>query len=156
MIKQLSKACSEIADVLPRTDLSLVLYPTDVMKEAVARLYAYIIDFTIHAVRWYKQGRLAHAWAAIARPWELNFKDHVENISEQARSIEKLAGSASRAELRDAHIKIGETRQELQNAHAAIQRLSDSFRAETQKLIQITLSTYHTLLSDIYTLFVYL
>lgn len=74
MAKQLSKSFSQIADILPRTDLSLVLYPTVIMKETVARLYAHIIQFVIHAVRWYKQGKFTHAWASTAKPWALSFK----------------------------------------------------------------------------------
>lgn len=146
MTKQLAKACSQVADVLPRTDLSIILYPTEIMKEAVARLYVHIIGFIVQAFRWYKQGKLAHAWAAVAKPWELTFKDQVDYISEQARRVEELAASASRAELRDAHVKIWETRQELQTAREGIQTLSDLFKTETQKLLQVALGKYHILL----------
>jgi hypothetical protein len=130
-MRELSKSFSQIADILPRTDLSLVLYPTDLMKETIAKLYAYIIKFVIHAVRWYKQGKLAHAWAAVAKPWALCFKTHFEDIAEQAQQIEALARSASRAELRDTHLEIREIRNELrrliqlglanQTLHAQIQ-----------------------------------
>jgi len=54
------------------------------MKEAVTRLYAYILRFIIHAVRWFKQGKFAYAWAAIATPWILSFESHFEGIREQA------------------------------------------------------------------------
>ena len=114
MIRRLCESFSQIADILPSTDLSLILYPTEMMKNAVARLHAYIIRFVIHAVRWYKQGKFAHAWAAIAKPWALSFKGHLEDISRQAEMVKELAHSASRAEYRDAHLEMRETHDELQ------------------------------------------
>lgn len=129
MIKQLAKACCQIADLLPRTDLSMFLYPTELVKKAIAQLYAYIMKFIIHAVRWYKQGKLAHAWTAISKPWELDLSEHVENIGGQARQVEKLAQGAAQAELRDMHVKIWETQQEFQ-------RMSLSLQTDVQKLLQ--------------------
>lgn len=141
MARQLSKSFSQIADILPRTDLSLVLYPTEMMKETVARLYAYIIQFVIHAVRWYKQGKFAHAWGSIAKPWALSFKPYFENVAEQAQRIEELARSASRAELRDAHLEIRETRYELKKAREEMQNLSETVKSETRQLVQLALTS---------------
>jgi hypothetical protein len=60
-----------------------------------------MIRFIIHAVRWYKQGKLAHAWAAVANPWALSFKNHFHDLAEQAQRVVELACTASRAELRE-------------------------------------------------------
>lgn len=139
-MRELSKSFSQVADILPRTDLSLVLYPTELMKETVAKLYAYLIKFVIHAVRWYKQGKLAHAWAAVAKPWDLSFKTHFEDISEQAQQIEALARSASRAELRDAHLEIRATHSELKKAREQMRVLAENIKLENRQLIQIALS----------------
>lgn len=66
--KELAKACSQIADLLPRIDLSAALYQTERVKEEVARLYACIVNFIIQAIRWYRQGKLLHIWTAISKP----------------------------------------------------------------------------------------
>jgi Tfp pilus assembly protein PilO len=109
------------------------------MKETVAKLYACIVNFIVHATRWYKQGKLAHAWAAVAKPWALSFKTHFEDIASQAQQIEALARSASRAELRDAHLEIRETRSELQKARDQMQSLERSLKFETRQLIEIAM-----------------
>jgi hypothetical protein len=89
----------------------------------------------LHAIRWYKQGKMAHAWNAFAKPWALSFQDHVDLIRDQARNIDQLAGSAARAELRDTHVETLETRAELSAARRDISQLSTMIRMETQKLI---------------------
>jgi hypothetical protein len=111
------------------------------MKETVAKLYAHIIKFTVHAIRWYKQGKLAHAWASVSKPWALSFKAHFENIAEKAEKIEVLARSASRAELRDAHVEIRETRNELKKAREQLQKFEENMKLETRQLIQLALAT---------------
>lgn len=140
-IRELSKSFSQIADILPRTDLALVLYPTVSMKETVAMLYAHIIKFTAHAVRWYKQGKLAHAWASVSRPWALSFKTHFDNIAEKAEQIEALGRSASRAELRDVHVEIRETRDKLKKAREELQKFEENMKLETRQLIQFALAS---------------
>ena len=52
LITEISKAISRIGDMLPRTELHSELYPTERMREAVALLYAQIIEFALMAVRW--------------------------------------------------------------------------------------------------------
>ncbi|KAF8246083.1 hypothetical protein K440DRAFT_491115, partial [Wilcoxina mikolae CBS 423.85] len=106
LIGKISKALSLAADVLPRTDLSLLMYPTDRIKQAVSRLYAYIIQLMQRAVGWYKQGRVRHALSAIANPFSLTYQDIVDNICEASRNVDNLASAAARAEQRDMHIQI--------------------------------------------------
>jgi hypothetical protein len=133
MIKQFAKTCSSIADLLPRTELTLILYPTELMKEAVALLYSRILIFFKCAIRWYKQGKLAHVWTAISRPWSATFKDHVETIAEQARRVEQLSSAAAKTELRETHLEVMETRAELQ-------LLSNFVKSEFHRLLQLSLS----------------
>jgi hypothetical protein len=141
MIRQFAKACAYIADVLPRTELTLILYPTERIKEAVAHLYTKILGFVVHAVKWYRQGKLAHAWAAFAKPWSVTFKDHVEDIGDQAKRVNELSSTAAKAELRDAHLEIMETRKELQITQKQIQALSDFIKHEFSQLVQLSMNT---------------
>lgn len=106
LLVEISKAVSRIADVLPRTELHSVLYPTQRMQDAVSQLYAKIIEFIMMAVKWYKKGKLAHSFTAITKPFNLGFKPIIEDITERSRRIDELASAASKAELRDLHISI--------------------------------------------------
>lgn len=126
-IKQLAKACTQIADLLPRAEITLKLYQSDAVLNEVTNLYISIIDFLRHAVDWYKQGKLRHTWTAIARPWELGFRDYVEDIDLSSRRLEQLAHISSQAELRAAHLETSRIREELRET-----------RMQLDKLLQIT------------------
>jgi hypothetical protein len=108
-----------IADLLPRTDFTLLHYPTAAMKEAIAQLYAHIILFTSRAIAWYKKGKISHVVGAIARPWALSWKDYVDEIAEQSRRVESLARLAAQAELRDTHMEVKYLRSEVVAMSAA-------------------------------------
>ncbi len=108
LTKQIAKALAQIGDVMPRTDFTLILYPTDMMRDAVAMLYAHVMKFLRKAILWYKKGKASHAFGAIFKPWALSWKDNVLEISEQSQRIDRLASIASKAELRDVHTRINE------------------------------------------------
>lgn len=106
LLTEISKAISRIGEMLPRTELHSELYPTERMREAVALLYAQIIEFALMAVRWFKKGKIMHAVAAIVHPFKLSFGPVIDEISELSRRVDELANAASKAEVRDAHAKI--------------------------------------------------
>lgn len=112
MIKKLAKGLCQIADILPRANLTLVLYPTTMMQDVLARLYANIIQFMSQAIDWYRQGKLKHSVSSIFRPWALSFEGTVESIKEDSIRLDKLADIAAKAELRDTHVEVVEMRQE--------------------------------------------
>ncbi len=66
--RQLAKAFSRIGDILPRMELALMLYPTELMRNAVAYLYARIIKFMIQSRKGYIQGKRVHTFSAISKP----------------------------------------------------------------------------------------
>jgi hypothetical protein len=106
LITEISKTIANIADVLPRADLSSNLYPTQRMKVAVARLYAKVLYFVRDAIKWYKKGKLAHSVSAILKPYDLSFKTVVEDISKASREVDAEAAAACRLEIRTLHLKI--------------------------------------------------
>lgn len=106
MITEIAKTVANIADVLPRADLSSNLYPTQRMRVAVARLYAKILHFVKEAISWYKKGKFAHSVSSILKPYELNFKTVIEDISKASRQVDEESAAACRAEIRALHLKI--------------------------------------------------
>lgn len=137
LTKQLAKALSQTADVLPRTDFTLILYPTALMQEAVARLYAYVMKFLRTAILWYKKGKLYHAIGSVINPWALSFKENVQEIDEQSRKIDRLASTASKAELRDMHHEIAEQRLQLSELIGMIQQQSPYI----EQLVSVAIAT---------------
>ena len=106
LLTEIAKAVSKIANILPRADLCSNLYPTQRMRVAVAQLYAKVMYFVQDAVKWYKKGKLAHSLSAVFKPYSLGFKAIVEEISEASRRVDQEASAASKAEIRELHIKI--------------------------------------------------
>jgi hypothetical protein len=106
LTKEIAKALAKIGDVLPRTDFTLILYPTGMMQEVVAMLYSHIMMFLRKAILWYKKNKISHAIGSIFKPWVLSWKDVVQEIEEQSRRIDRLSSIASKAELRDVHLKL--------------------------------------------------
>ncbi|KAI0403449.1 hypothetical protein F4802DRAFT_608043 [Xylaria palmicola] len=133
LVKNLAKAFSRIAESLPHSDLSLILYPTPAMREAVARLYAVLMKFLLRALRWYRHGRAMHVLSSIANPWGLEFEQELGDVERQARIVDELAQSASRAELREAHFQIHEIRCDLQ---AMTRIVEDGFQRMAQAALE--------------------
>lgn len=129
LVRNLAKACSCMAESLPRRDLSLILYPTSAMREAVARLYATLMKILLRALRWYRHGRVMHALSSIANLWGMEFEQELGDVEQQARAVDELAQSASRAELREAHFQIHEIRCDLQ---AMARIVEDGFQRMTK------------------------
>ncbi|KAK4198766.1 hypothetical protein QBC40DRAFT_283226 [Triangularia verruculosa] len=149
MVKNLAKSCTRIAETLPRVDLSLILYPTAAMRDAVARLYAVILRFVVHSVRWYRQSRIKHFLTSITNPWNLDYEPELREVEQHARNIDELAQSASHAELREAHFqihllgsKLDATRHDIRTLTAFVengfQKMVDS--ASSNQLLQLRIS----------------
>jgi len=102
----ITKTLVRIADVLPRAELHLILYPTHAMLTAVSEVYAHIIKFIEYSIRWFKQGKLKHSIGAIWKPFQMTGKEAAENVAESSRRVDMLASAASKAELRELHLKV--------------------------------------------------
>ncbi|KAL8289573.1 hypothetical protein RB597_001272 [Gaeumannomyces tritici] len=90
LLTEISKTIARVADVLPRTELLSVLYPTPRMQEAVSLVYAKIIEFLLISIRWYKRGKLASSLYAIGKPFSVGFKPIVEELTERSRRVMNL------------------------------------------------------------------
>lgn len=141
MVKSLAKSCALIAETLPRADLSLVLYPTPAMREALARLYAAILKFIVRSIRWYRKGRMQHVLTSIANPWSLEYESELREVEQHARSVDKLAQSGSQAELRDAHLRISQLQTDLQATRGEIKSLASFVEEKFREMTEFALST---------------
>lgn len=76
------------------------------MKEAISGLYAHIILFFQQAVKWYNMGPASRALQSILKPFDLEYKDTVEQIKICSETVEDIANAAARAEIRDMNITV--------------------------------------------------
>ncbi|KAF2794257.1 hypothetical protein K505DRAFT_304341, partial [Melanomma pulvis-pyrius CBS 109.77] len=140
-VHQLAKALYRFADCLPRHELKLILYPSPQMQEAVAKLYARLIEFMVHALHWYHKGKARRALGAIFKPFALDFQDRLAGVDEISRSIDEIANTAAQAELRAVHTKVEETNSELSLARLEIKRLSDLVSFQADRVFQVASCT---------------
>jgi hypothetical protein len=102
----LAKGPSQIADSLPHIELSTIWYPTPRTKDAVAQLYASIINFLIPAKDWYEESNLRHAIIAFARPTKLRYDGIIYDIEACTRGTDQLSTASAHAEQRDIHLEL--------------------------------------------------
>ena len=131
----------DVADALPRVELSAFLYPTNAVKQAVSVLYARIIKFLLRALEWYEEGRIARALHSITRPSALRYDDLIEDIRSATRSIADLAITSSQAEQRDIH-------EELRALTVLVKQLKEDMLLD-QSLKASTLLECRQALSDV-------
>ncbi|KAF2139755.1 uncharacterized protein K452DRAFT_336461 [Aplosporella prunicola CBS 121167] len=100
MITELSKAMSEIADVLPRVEIQLEIFDAEKsLRAAVESLYAEIINFLLRTLKWYEQSRWKHALNAFTAPYKLRFEDFRDRVNRHARRVDKIANTLAQAKL---------------------------------------------------------
>ncbi|CUS12299.1 unnamed protein product [Tuber aestivum] len=90
-IKEVAKTLTRISGYLPQADLLSIMYPSDEMRIGVATLYAHIISFLQRATSWYRGGRLSHFFRALWNPFEVSFRELVDDIREQGKRVADLA-----------------------------------------------------------------
>ncbi|KAK8016591.1 hypothetical protein PG993_014780 [Apiospora rasikravindrae] len=124
-ISTLTKSLCQIAQLLPRVELTVILYPTSRLRRSVAELYAYIIKFLVRAREWFQEGWLKHVWHSVSRPVSLQYGDLLEEIKMRSDLVEKLALAGSQAEQRVMHRKMDSRNNTLAGMHAELQQMRE-------------------------------
>jgi hypothetical protein len=107
------------------------------MQQAVAKLYARLIDFMVHALHWYQKSKAKRAIGAIFKPFALDFEDRLTEVNELSRTVDEIATTAAQAELRDVHTTIEDVNKELGLARLEIKRLSDLVSLQADRAFQV-------------------
>lgn len=128
LLKEICKAIANLADVLPRTELHSILYPTARMQEAVSLLYSKIIEFIVKAIKWCKRSKARHAIVAMTHPFELKFKPIIDDITRLSRGVDELANAAVKAEIRDLHFTVHQM-------HRSITRLTEMMACKSRSTV---------------------
>lgn len=123
-----------IAQVLPRTEINAELYQTDEMKEAIASIYAHILLFLQQATKWYNVGPAGRALTALFRPFELSYKDTIEQIMLYAQTIDDISSLASRVEIREIKTFLQEDRRRLEERETKLHEMQARFHQAQAEL----------------------
>lgn len=101
LVDQLSQALGMIASALPRTKITAELYKTSEMRGALSSLYAHVILFLKQALKWYRVGPAKRALGAIFKPFELTYKNTLQEIERCAQTIDRIASLSAKLEVRE-------------------------------------------------------
>lgn len=111
------------------------------MQQAVAKLYAKLIQFMVHAMHWYQKSRSRRAIGAIFKPFALYFQEQLSEVNELSKSVDEIANTAAQAELRAVHAKVEDAYKELTLARLEIKRLGDVVSLEANRVFQVSSCT---------------
>lgn len=76
------------------------------MQDAVSRLYGHIMIFFHDVVKWYRKSSTGRALSSIFKPFDVEYKDTVEEIRMCTGIMDEIANAAGRAEIRDIRIYV--------------------------------------------------
>lgn len=93
------------------------------MKHAVAVLYAYILKFFVSVIPWYKHRSATRLLLSIVSPFDVIYRDTLQQVKNAAETINSLASHANRAELRDVHGVVRDVRGGVDDIDLRLQRL---------------------------------
>lgn len=150
LVSELSKALAKVGEVLPRAQIDATLYNTPWMKDAMSRLYAYILLFLQRAVKWYTMGSARRAVSSILNPYSSSFKDTIDEIKKCTESVDAIASTSGRAEIRGLTIalegqaeKLKASDRKLNDMQARMNELqasSDRTEAIVMQVLQVAIS----------------
>ncbi|KAH8890409.1 hypothetical protein GQ53DRAFT_824555 [Thozetella sp. PMI_491] len=134
LIFRLSTGLCQVADILPRAELILQLYPTKSIKATVVALYAHILKFLLRALRWFQESRSKHALHALTRPAELQYDDLLKEISSLSHSMGASAQVSNFAEQRDIHTGVQQQASSLMGMEKKLDAILPSVQQQTPYL----------------------
>ncbi len=137
---KISQAIVAIGEVLPRADLNAELYPTDYMETALSKLYAYIIMFFQMCVRWYNRSPLGRLWSSIKDPWELDYRELLDQIKHSSAAVEDLANAGARVEIRQINTALELHHVQSADRDAKLLESQSKMEASLNHLVQIATS----------------
>jgi hypothetical protein len=141
LVEKLAQAFVAIGDVLPRANLSAELYQTGYMKDALSRLYAYIILFLRLCVRWYNKSSIGRFVSAITSPFELDYQELIDQIKVSSAAVEHLANAGARVEIRDIRTIQDLHQAQMMDLYGKLLDRQVKFEDSIMQLIQVTTST---------------
>ncbi|KAF2738893.1 hypothetical protein EJ04DRAFT_509076 [Polyplosphaeria fusca] len=106
LVTEFSRAIAEIGGALREVSVAAELFQTDDMQIVVSQLYAQILTFILHSIKWYKRSRIGRVFSSVFSPYELEYEETIQQIKLCARNVKTLGDSKNWAEVRDMNISI--------------------------------------------------
>lgn len=137
LLVKFSQAFAEILDALSFATINARLYQTASMESVVANLHVQVMRFCVRAVKWYRHHPIIRAVSSVFKPYDLAYKDIVEQMRYCSRAVKELGNAAQGAELRDIHIGISKQDDELRDIHIAIGKQENELREVRLAVVEL-------------------
>ncbi|KAF4918591.1 hypothetical protein CGCVW01_v008727 [Colletotrichum viniferum] len=137
LVEQFSQALSMISEVLPMTKVSAELYQTEQMKDAVGKLYTHILLFLKQALEWYNVGPASRVFKALFKPFQLSYKDTVDQIKLCTQTIDTISSTGLRSEVREINILLQSESRRLQERETKLGEMQLEFRTAQEELARM-------------------
>ncbi|KAL7934583.1 hypothetical protein V8C35DRAFT_32229 [Trichoderma chlorosporum] len=123
LLSQLCVGLNDIANIISRSQLIILLYPTQPIRRITVAIYVHILNFLLRTLRWYRESKITHIRHAITRPNDLQYGDLLTTISALSETMSKIALDSSHAEQRDMHTSIAQIMHEQQLSREKLMEL---------------------------------
>lgn len=106
LFAKIAEALTIIGESIERAELYSKIYSPDVVLPILARLYGHVLLFLQKAVKWYTGGPLRRMFKSVSDPYEIGYKNTVDEIKLCTASLDSVADSAAKVELRRVTISL--------------------------------------------------
>lgn len=134
-LKLLARTLCQVAERLPRIELTSKLYPTTQMRVIIERLYSHIIEFLLMAHGWCTESKLQHVVHSFTQPHQLRYGDLLQNITDCTNNIIELAALSSQEEIQVMHTTQSKTLDSIVSALEAAEKSSKTERDALAHLV---------------------
>lgn len=138
LLSQLCEGLNGIAHIISSTEINVLLYPTQQIKQIVYEIYSHILEFLLRVLRWYRESKIAHVRQALTRSMEHRYGDLLATISSLFDTMSKVALDSSHAEQRDMHRCITQIMLEQKLARESITELRTEQKLTRANITELT------------------
>ncbi|KIW81989.1 hypothetical protein Z517_05015 [Fonsecaea pedrosoi CBS 271.37] len=100
LFAKIAEALTLVGESLQRVTVYSKLYSPAEILPTIARLYGHVILFLMKAVKWYKKSSWWRALKSVSEPYDIGYKETVDQIKACTASLDTVADSAAKVELR--------------------------------------------------------
>jgi hypothetical protein len=137
LFAKIAEALTFVGESLQRVEVYSKLYSPSEILPTIARLYGHIMLFLKKAVKWYKKSSWWRAFKSVSEPYDIGYKETVDQIKACTESLDTVADSAAKVELRGVTLMQTQSVTSLNAVDGKLQRLQDVFTKSVSQLASV-------------------
>ncbi|KAI8202374.1 hypothetical protein KHU50_004970 [Colletotrichum sp. SAR 10_65] len=110
------------------------------MKYAIASLYAHILLFLKQALKWYNVSPASRILKSLFKPFELSYRETVDQIKLCAQTINDIANLAVKSEVREMNMQLQQQSSYVEGLEKRLCEMQEGFRMAQAELTEMVRS----------------